>query len=92
MIISIDKEHIYNLFGAADFASLEMAIDIMAPSLLDYHFSDFFKYGEEILFFNKREIENSFNLGNYSLYLDYNENLFLEIDDLEVDDSTSSFW
>lgn len=92
MIISIDKEHIYNLFGVTDFISLEMAIDIMAPSLLDYHFSDFFKHGEEILFFNKREIENSFYLGNYSLYLDYNENLFLEIDDLEVDDSTSSFW
>ena len=52
-----------------------MAIDIMAPSLLDYHFSDFFKYGEEILFLIK-EIENSFYLGNYSLYLDYNENLF----------------
>ena len=92
MIISIDKEHIYNLFGVTDFISLEMAIDIMAPSLLDYHFSDFFKYGEEILFFNKREIENSFYLGNYSLYLDYNENLFLEIDKLEAEDSTSSFW
>ena len=63
MIISIDKEHIYNLFGVTDFISLEMAIDIMAPSLLHYHFSDFFKYGEEILFFNKREIENSFYLG-----------------------------
>ena len=41
MIISIDKEYIYNLFGVTDFASLEMAIDIMAPSLLDYHFSSF---------------------------------------------------
>lgn len=90
MIISIDKERIYSLFGVTDFSSLEIAIDMIAPSLLDYHFSDFFNYGEEILFFNKRDVENSFNLGSYSIYLDYNENLFLEMNKLE--DDTSSFW
>lgn len=92
MIISLDKEHIYNLFGVNDFASLELAIDKIAPSLLEYHFNNFCRNSSEILFFNKRDIENSFHLGSYSLYLDYDSEIFLEVDDLKEEDSTSSFW
>ncbi|QEZ89168.1 hypothetical protein [Aliarcobacter cibarius] len=92
MIVCVNKESIYSLFGVDDFVSLETALDNIAPSLLDYHFKDFCDNSEEVSFFNKREVENSFSQGSYTLFLDYNENLFLEIDDLEVDDSTSSFW
>ncbi|WP_198304484.1 hypothetical protein [Arcobacter vandammei] len=92
MVISLDKEYVYNLFGANDFCSLESIIDNIAPSLLDYHISDFCNNFEEILFFNKKDVENSFSYGNYNLFMDYNQNLFLEVDSTKVDDSTSSFW
>ncbi|QKF73305.1 hypothetical protein AFAEC_1140 [Aliarcobacter faecis] len=92
MVFSLDKESIYNLFGADDFFSLESIIDNIAPSLLDYHFSNFCNNAQEVEFFNKREVENSFYSGIYSLFLDYNQNLFLEVDDVKEDDSTSSFW
>ena len=52
-----------------------MAIDIMAPSLLIIILVIFSNMGKKFYFLIK-EIENSFYLGNYSLYLDYNENLF----------------
>ena len=41
MIVCVNKESIYSLFGVDDFVSLETALDNIAPSLLDYHFKDF---------------------------------------------------
>lgn len=92
MIVSINKDTIFTLFGADNFQSLEKAIDNMAPSLVEYHLANFCSNDDESLYFNKRDIENSFCIGEYSLYLDYSKNLYLELDESLIDNSNQSFW
>ena len=92
MIVSVDKDYIYNFFGVNDFFTLEKILDNFAPSLLEYDFQDFCNSFEELMFFNKKDVENSFSQGIYTLILDYNQNLFLEVEDKVSDDSTSTLW
>lgn len=89
MITQINKESLYNSFGVENFNNLEGVIDNMAPSLVEYYLSSLCEYNDDT-YFNKREIENSILIGDYSLYIDYNKNIYLEID--KQDDETQSFW
>ncbi len=89
MITLINKDSLYNSFGVQEFSNLEGAIESMAPSLVEYYLSSLCEYTEEV-YFNKREIENSIFLGEYSLYKDYNSNIYLEIDTTE--EETQSLW
>lgn len=89
MITLINKESLYNSFGVDKFINLEGAIESMAPSLVEYYLSSLCEYTEEI-YFNKREIENSISLGEYSLYKDYDSNIYLEINTIE--EETDSLW
>lgn len=89
MITQINKESLYNSFGVENFNNLEGVIDSMAPSLVEYYLSSLCEYNDDT-YFNKREIENSILIGDYSLYIDYNKNIYLEID--KQDDETQSFW
>lgn len=89
MITQINKESLYNSFGVENFINLEGVIDSMAPSLVEYYLSSLCEYNDDI-YFNKREIEKSIFIGDYSLYIDYNKNIYLEID--KQDDETQSFW
>lgn len=90
MITLINSESLYNSFGVEGFSSLELAMESMAPSLVEYYLSSLCEYNDEI-YFNKREIESSISLGEYSLYKDYNDNIYLEIETIEEED-TQSFW
>ncbi|MCR1815058.1 hypothetical protein [Aliarcobacter butzleri] len=92
MLISIDKNYLFNLFGVDNFSSLETIIDNMAPSLVEYHLSSFHEDSSDTVYFNKRDIEKSFLVGDYTLYLDYSENLYLELVETNIDEITSSFW
>ncbi|GGD33711.1 hypothetical protein GCM10012288_04590 [Malaciobacter pacificus] len=89
MITLINKESLYNSFGVDKFINLELAIESMAPSLVEYYLSSLCEYAEDI-YFNKREIENSISLGEYNLYKDYNSNIYLEINTIEQE--TDSLW
>ena len=89
MIIELDKEILYNSFGVKEFSALEMSIDNMAPSLVEYHLAELSQYNDES-YFNKRDIQTTINIGNYNIYLDYNKNIFLEISKSEED--TPSLW
>ena len=92
MIALIDKVSLYNTFNINDFLSLEGAIDDMAPSTVEYHLSDLSENCEDT-YLNKREIEHSVFIGDYSLYLDYNQNIYVEIDtDVLNNQQTGSFW
>ena len=92
MIVSVDKGSFLNLFGAENFLSLENMLNSMAPSLVEYQLFDFISnFNDEVLFFNKRDIQSSFSIGDYSLYLDYNENIYLE-NSVNATEDTPSFW
>ncbi|WP_418185606.1 hypothetical protein ACNSOS_01075 [Aliarcobacter vitoriensis] len=92
MIFCIDKNSILNLFGVENFNLLESTIDSMSPSLVEYHLANFCNISDDISYFNKRDIENSFSIGEYSIYLDYDENIYLEVQESNLDNLTQSFW
>ena len=88
MIVSIDKNYLFNIFGVNNFSSLETIIDSMAPSLVEYHLSSFCEDNSDTIYFNKRDVL----AGDYTLYLDYSENLYLELIESDIDEMTQSFW
>ncbi len=90
MITQINSDSLFNLFRVVDFDLLESAIDNMAPSLVEYYLSGFMN--EDDCYFNKRDIENIISIGNYNIYLDYSKNIYLELIEDTIDDSTQSFW
>lgn len=89
MITQLNKEILYNTFDANDFSSLSTVIDSMAPSMVEYYLASLSE--NEEIYLNKRNIQESFSIGEYHLYRDYNEDIYLEFDD-EADDATDSFW
>ncbi|APW65693.1 hypothetical protein LPB137_07440 [Poseidonibacter parvus] len=92
MITLLNKISLYNTFGVDNFNSIEGAINNMAPSMVEYYLSDLSQDAEDI-YLNKREIENSLFIGDYSLYIDYNDNIYLELDNIENSSyETASFW
>ncbi|OCL86958.1 hypothetical protein AAX26_01266 [Aliarcobacter thereius] len=78
MIKQIEKNGIFSLFNIDNFIHLEQILDEYSPSLAQYHLENFFSNIDEESFLNKREIQNSFNIGDYSIYLDYDDNIYLE--------------
>ncbi len=90
MITQVNKDSLYNIFGVGNFDHLESAIDNMAPSMVEYYLSGFID--NEDFYFNKRDIENIISIGNYNIYLDYSKNIYLELIEDTIDDSTQSFW
>lgn len=92
MITLLNKTSLYNTFGVDNFSSIEGAIDSMAPSMVEYYLSDLSQYSEDI-YLNKSNIENSLYIGDYSLYIDYNDNIYLELDNNLIDTyETASLW
>lgn len=89
MITQVDKDSLFNTFGVKNFKLLHSAIDNMAPSLVEYYLSSF--TSDDELYFNKRDIEESISIGDYSLYIDYTKNIYLELNST-TEEITQSFW
>jgi hypothetical protein len=92
MIISVNKNSLYSTFSVENFQSLESAIDSMAPSLVEYYLSSFCEHNEDTIYLNKRDIEEKVSVGEYNLYLDYSENIYLELISSSEEIQTLSFW
>jgi len=83
---------LYNTFGVDNFTSIESAMDNMAPSMVEYYLSDLNQYSEDI-YLNKSNVEHSLSIGDYSLYMDYSNNVYLELDNNEnTTHETAAFW
>lgn len=92
MITLLNKNSLYNTFGVDSFKSLEDVVNNMAPSLVEYHLSDLSQYSEDA-YLNRTQIEQSVYIGDYSLYIDYSDNIYLELSNDEVNSyETSSLW
>lgn len=91
MITLINKDSLYNIFGIKTFESLEGAIDSMAPSLVEYHLSNLVSYTDDT-YLNKRDVEEKISIGDFNLYIDYSENIYLEILESSEDDMTQTLW
>jgi len=97
MITLLNKNSLYSTFGVENFNSLGDAVNEMAPSMVEYYLSDLCDYSnindcENGFYLNKRNIENHINIGEYSIYIDYNEDIYLEIDIAEEEHETGSLW
>lgn len=92
MTILLNKNSLYNTFGVENFNSLENVVNGMAPSMVEYYLSDLSQYSEDT-YLNKSQIEQSVYIGDYSLYIDYSDNVYLELDnELVNNNETGSFW
>ncbi len=89
MITQVNKDSLFNIFGVKNFELLHSAIDNMAPSLVEYYLSSL--TSDDELYFNKRDIEESISIGDYSLYIDYSKNIYLELNST-TEEITQSFW
>lgn len=92
MVLLLNKTSLYSTFGVNSFDSLDDAINSMAPSMVEYYLSDL-SNGNEDAYLNKKNIQNSLCIGDYSLYIDYDEEIYLEIEDSEEESfETGSLW
>ena len=92
MITLLNKDSLFNTFGVNDFNSIEDAFNSMAPSMAEYYLNDLNQYSENA-YLNKSNIENTISLGDYYLYIDYSDNIYLELDNnINESQETPSFW
>ncbi len=91
MTTLLNKTLVFSTFGVSDFDALEGAINTMAPSMVEYYLSDLSSNTDEF-YLNKRNIEKSISVGEYSLYYDYDENISLELDIELLEEITGSLW
>lgn len=92
MVLILNKISLYSTFGVDCFESLDLSINSMAPSMVEYYLSDLASSNDNV-YLNKRNIQNSITVGEYSIYIDYDEEIYLEIEDSKNDDfETASLW
>ena len=58
MFIAVDKNSILNLFKVDTFSELESVLELMSPSLVEYHLMSFLN-GENTSYFDKKDVEEA---------------------------------
>ena len=92
MVLLLNKNSLFQTFGVSDFNSLDENIQSMAPSMVEYYLSDL-SNGNEDAYLNRTNIQDTISIGEYSIYLDYDEEIYLEIANLlEEEMETASLW
>lgn len=91
MITQLNKNLLFSTFDVQDFDKLEEAISNMAPSMVEYYLSDLGSYNDEF-YLNKKEVQNFINIGEYNIYIDYSENIYLEIQNNKESYETAALW
>ncbi|MDD2639634.1 MAG: hypothetical protein WCY75_04135 [Sulfurimonadaceae bacterium] len=91
MITQLNKNLLFSTFDVQDFDKLEEAISNMAPSMVEYYLSDLGSCNDEF-YLNKKEVQNLINIGEYNIYIDYSENIYLEIKTNKENYETATLW
>ncbi len=92
MIIKLEKELVYSTFSVDNFKSIEVKTESMAPSMIDYYLSDLASNSQESAYINKSDIQHTISLDEYSLYIDYSENIYLEFIEKQDSYETDTLW
>ena len=92
MIILLDKQNVYSTFSVKNFSQLELSINNISPSMVEYYLSDLCSSQDEEIHLNKSNIEKSLYLDTYSLYLDYSDNIYLEITQTQDELESDTLW
>jgi hypothetical protein len=86
-----DEKTIYKVFDINEFKQLDLALHNMAPSLCEYYLDDLITNLSPYETFNRSNIQDCVYMDVYTIYLDYNDKIFIEFkknDDYE----TNSLW
>lgn len=92
MIILLEKDLVYSTFNVDSFEQIESNIEQMAPSMVEYYLSDLASDFTEQTSVSRSNIQNTISIDEYSLYIDYSENIYLEFLEKEDSYSTESLW
>jgi hypothetical protein len=93
MLVLLNKNSLFKTFNVDSFDSLEDSLNMLAPSMCEYYLSNLASYEEHYGYFNRSNIQNSISFSNYHIFLDYDDNIFLEIDTtVEEYEETDSLW
>lgn len=75
------------------FSSLDSCTQVMAPSMVEYYLSDLASSSDFAeSYINKSNIQQTIFLEEYSLYLDYNDDIYLEFTLKDETYETQSLW
>jgi len=92
LIIQLDANSLFSTFEVSSFQELEEGIQSIAPSMVEYHLQDLSSSDTESVYINKSNIQQTIYLDQYSLYLDYEDSIFLEFIEKEDEYETESLW
>jgi len=90
MILLLDKMRLYSTFEANSFEELENSINQTSPSMVEYHLNNLISISDNNSYLNKSNIEKTLYLYDYLLYLDYSQNIYIEVSQQNDDYTTSS--
>ena len=71
---------------------LNIHTQVMAPSMIEYYLSDLASNDNQLSYINKSNIQQTIFLDDYLLYLDYNEDIYMEFVQKNEEYKTESLW
>lgn len=91
MIYLDNNNKILTLFNSKEFCELNNVFNCLAPSMCEYHFRELIRELSNNVILNKTNIQDKIDIYDYTLYLDYNNDIYLEyISNNEYE--TESLW
>jgi len=87
-----NNQNIYSIFNITAFNQLNNAVFNISPSMCEYYINDLLQSLNTNTVFNKSNIQDSVNLDSYTIYLDYDENIYIEENSSENEYETQSLW
>lgn len=91
MTYLVDQGRLLSNFSVTEFDSLQEVVLSIAPSMCEYYLNDLIQFCDSSVYLNKNNIQQTINVDSYSIYLDYDSQIYIEStnsDDLE----TQSLW
>ena len=92
MIYLDNNKELFTLLNITSFDNIQGAINNIAPSLLEYHLEQLIDNIENNIILNKHNVQDTINLDKYTLYIDYSDNLYIEVQIIEDEYATASLW
>jgi len=92
LTVKLDTSLLFNTFKVASFEQLEQGMQSLAPSMIEYYLSDLSSSVSESFYINKSNIQKTIFLDEYSLYLDYEDFVYLEFIQKDNFYDTESLW
>ncbi len=92
MIYLDNNNKVYSLFDINEFTQLHSKVFTIAPSVCDYNLNNLINTLEPQSFFNKSNIQDSINIDNYSLYLAYDNNIYIEFIKQDDEYANDTLW